>query len=225
MEILHSPVNLDITALKDSLKIRKGSEDERAFENYVTQAKEIGRPKAIVKVAYIEARHEDQVTIGNAFFRSAALVKNLEPINRVFPYVATCGSEVDSIEVDAGNILAAYWLNAIKLALLHNAIEHVKSDVKKRYQIENLSAMNPGSGDVSVWPIEQQTALFSVFGDVEAQIGVRLLPSYLMMPEMSVSGVLFQTDTVYINCQLCQRENCPGRRAPFDCELWAAVNA
>ena len=32
--------------------------------------------------------------------------------------------------------------------------------------------MNPGSGDASVWSIDQQVGLFSLFGDVDALIGV-----------------------------------------------------
>jgi hypothetical protein len=86
--------------------------------------------------------------------------------------------------------------------------------------------MNPGSGEASVWPLEEQRLLFTLLGgtqSVNQEIGVQLTPSYLMVPEMSVSGILFPSETNYTNCQLCQRPDCPGRRAHFDAHLWDSV--
>ena len=83
--------------------------------------------------------------------------------------------------------------------------------------------MHPGSGDVSVWPIEQQQALFSLLGDVESEIGVRLTESFLMMPNKTLSGILFPTETDFGACQVCRRENCPSRKAPFDEALWQDI--
>jgi hypothetical protein len=84
--------------------------------------------------------------------------------------------------------------------------------------------MNPGSGDANVWPIEQQKELFSLFGDVENLIGVRLTDSFLMVPNKSVSGICFPTEINFQSCQLCHRMNCNGRKAPFDRKLWESVN-
>ena len=80
--------------------------------------------------------------------------------------------------------------------------------------------MNPGSGDVDIWPIEQQRELFSLFGDVKALIGVTLTDSFLMIPNKTVSGVFYPTEVDFVTCQLCHRERCPNRRAPFDAHLW-----
>ena len=85
--------------------------------------------------------------------------------------------------------------------------------------------MQPGSGDAEVWPIEQQKELFSVFGDVEALIGVRLTDAMLMIPTMSESGVIFPTATGFASCQVCRREGCSRRTAPFDEAVWQAACA
>ncbi len=151
---------------------------------------------------------------------------NLDQIRRVFPFIATCGREVEEIHYDPDDLLKQYWLDTIKLALLYASLEHLHETLKNLYHLENLAAMNPGSGDASVWPIEEQQLLFSLFGGtqtVDQQIGVQLKPSFLMLPEMSVSGILFPSKTNYMNCQLCQREDCPGRRAHFDTELWESI--
>ncbi len=88
--------------------------------------------------------------------------------------------------------------------------------------------MNPGSAEAGVWPLEEQRPLFDLFGGpqvVDRAIGVRLLPSIFMSPDMSTSGILFPSVTTYVNCQLCQREDCPSRKAPFDAALWETIHS
>jgi len=43
-----------------------------------------------------------------------------------------------------------------------------------------------------------------------------------MVPVKSVSGILFPTEESFASCQLCPREVCPGRRAPYDPDLYDA---
>ena len=74
--------------------------------------------------------------------------------------------------------------------------------------------MTPGS--LPDWPIEEQESLFAVLGDTQASIGVALSESLMMVPEHSVSGVVFPTEARFESCQLCPREKCPGRRAAYD---------
>jgi hypothetical protein len=44
---------------------------------------------------------------------------------------------------------------------------------------------------------------------------VRLTESMLMIPRKSVSGIFFPSEEGFVACQLCERENCPSRKAPF----------
>ena len=80
--------------------------------------------------------------------------------------------------------------------------------------------MSPGSGDAVIWPIEQQRNLFALLGDGSQQIGVQLTDSCLMIPNKSVSGIRYPTEIDFHTCQVCHREDCPGRIAPFDEEQW-----
>jgi hypothetical protein len=79
--------------------------------------------------------------------------------------------------------------------------------------------MAPGSGSADIWPITQQKELFSIFGDVESLIGVRLTDTYMMIPLKSVSGVIFQTETTFETCQLCPKTACIGRRVEYNPDL------
>ena len=158
--------------------------------------------------------------MGRARFVSQVLRANLDKVERVFPYVATCGQELDSIPVADDDIFGQFCWDTIKEMALHVALSHLFDHLKEVHALETLSSMNPGSGDMNVWPIEQQKELFAFFGDVQQLIGVVLADSCLMLPNKSVSGLFFSSEHGFQSCQLCHRDECPRRRAPFDPHLW-----
>ena len=224
--VLYAPFILPQEEIQSKLSIKSGSHFEKSFREFLEKVEQVARPKAIYRVSYIDEISLDTVTIEETTFHSQALSKNLASVGRVFPFIATCGIEIDEFPIEQDDILQQYWLNTIKLTLLEDSITHLYETLQNSYKFDNLSAMNPGSGDASVWPIEEQSLLFSLFGGIQStfqQVGVTLLPSYLMVPDISVSGILFPSETNYYNCQLCQREDCPGRQAHFDLELWESM--
>jgi hypothetical protein len=78
--------------------------------------------------------------------------------------------------------------------------------------------MNPGS--LPDWPLEQQRVLFELLGDTRKTIGVELTESLVMVPIKSVSGILFTNEEEFASCRRCSRQGCPGRRVPYDPELY-----
>ena len=88
----------------------------------------------------------------------------------------------------------------------------------QRYRLGNASTMSPGR--LADWPMAEQRNLFALLGDTEEAIGVRLTDSLLMVPTKSVSGIRFPTQESFESCQLCPRERCPGRLAPYDEALY-----
>jgi len=212
---------LDAAALAQKMKIRESMMGE--FEGLVAQAAAVACPKVLWREAYVEALSGGTVTIDGVEFHSDAMRHNLAGIGRVFAYVATCGREVNGLPIAQNDYVLSAWLHFIKLELLKFCLPALRGVIQQQFGMEQLSAMNPGSGDEDVWTIDQQTGLFSLFGDVESQVGVQLTESYLMAPDVSVSGILFAADRAYQNCQLCRREGCPNRSAPFDAALWTEV--
>lgn len=217
------PFELDAERIMKRVHLRADSEDVPAFEHLLDAARRTARPKAVFRVCYIEDRGEDTVAIDGITFTSRALRFNLEEPERVFAYVATCGVEVDAIPLPEGDFLAQFWLDNIKAALLGDARSHLKAFLDRRFALGKTAAMSPGSGDATVWPIEQQRELFALLGDVQGSIGVVLTDSFLMRPNKTVSGFLFATEKNFQSCQLCHRDPCTGRRAPFDEALWESV--
>ena len=206
-------------------RIEPGSDNAMAFEELVARVQAAGKPRAVYEVVYIDEKGDDWVVAGGVRFTSLALRRNLDQAERLFPYVVTCGREVDSVLRPEDGIRQKAWLYVLKSELVGAAVGQVAEHIAKHHLISHLSSMNPGSGDAAMWPLAQQKELFSLLGDVEGQIGVRLTESCLLVPEMSVSGVMFPTETDFQSCQVCHRERCPNRRAAFSQADWEAVCA
>jgi len=216
LEVLDSiPVELDF------LEVMKGLRQRKAMEACVRELLDIVRPvvnpKAVYKVAYIDSRDGDSVCIDGVTFASHVLKVNLDKVERVFPYVATCGREVDEIAVPPDDIMKSYCLEMIKRRVVGTARSYLEDYLRRTYALGQMSRMSPGS--LADWPITQQKELFSILGDVEALIGVRLTESFLMVPTKSVSGIFFPTEVKFESCQLCPRAVCEARRAPYDPQL------
>jgi hypothetical protein len=200
----------------------------------IDSASRVARPRAAYMAAVVQDREADAVVMAEApantdacppaapvRFTSRPLRVNLDEVERLFPYVATCGRELDSIPISAGDIFAQFCRDTIKEMALWAALAHLYDHLTETYGLHALATMNPGSGDVSVWPIEQQKLLFAFLGNVEESIGVALTDSCLMVPNKSVSGILYPSQDGFQSCQLCRQERCPERRAPFDPDRWA----
>ena len=221
MEVLGNiPVKLDLKAVLKRMHARsKNVNAEKIIQELIQLAYPIARPKAVYEVSYIENKSEDSLDIGGMKFTSRILRINLDKVERVFPYVVTCGRELDEIDIPSNELLKSYLLDQIRETILVSAKKYLEDYLVKKYALGQLSRMSPGSGSTTVWPITQQKQLFSIFGNVEELIGVRLTTTMLMIPLKSVSGIFFPTEIKFETCQLCPRDRCIGRRAPYDPDL------
>jgi hypothetical protein len=221
--LTHIPLTLDTAALLAQVHVPSDSEDAATVTALVDQAREVARPKAVYTEAFVEGRGDDTVRIGGITFSSRVLRRKLETVERVFPYVATCGHEMDGVALPAGDALVQFWWDTIKAECLAAARAHLFTQITTRFRLGQTVRMSPGSGDVETWPIEQQRLLFSLLGGVTPHVGVTLTESCLMIPNKTVSGILFPTQEDFQTCQVCHRDPCPNRRAPFDPTVWQAL--
>jgi len=218
MEILDDiPMHLDINEVSKKLHLDKKKGYSNTARELVELASSVIRPKVIYEVSYVGSKNEDAVDIGNVKFTSHVLRVNLDKIGKVFPYIVTIGKELEDNAASFDNLLKAYCLDEIGNMLVELGMEYLEDYLKRRYKFEQLSNISPGS--LEDWPITQQKQLFSIFGNVEDLIGVKLTDSSLMIPKKSVSGIFFPTHVKFYSCQLCPRENCKERAAPYDKNL------
>lgn len=207
------PFSIDPEQLAESLKIPQNSNQMDRFKSLIKEAQAVGKPKAFYKVAYIQEKKEDRVLVDGITFASRVLRVNLEKAHRIFPYIATCGKELEEWSKKFEDLLDKYLVDAIKEKALRLALDFLSNDLIKRFQPGKISRMNPGA--LPDWPLTEQRPLFALLGEGPEAIGVRLNESFLMIPIKSVSGIWFPTEESFESCRLCARENCPGRRAAY----------
>ena len=212
------PYELDSVSLLAKLRVREGSPQTEQVRHLVAAATAIARPKAMYKVAFIDAKGDDYVVADGERFTSRVLRVNLDPLHRFFAFVGTAGRELEAWADSKQDALAHFYADAINEAVLHAAMTAFAAQLTERFQLASTAVMNPGS--LTDWPLREQRPLFALLGDVRSAIGVELTDSLLMVPRKSVSGILFVAEETFASCQLCPRHDCPNRRAPYDAGLF-----
>ena len=189
-------------------------EDLKMIHRMAKDAMSIASPKAVCCIAEITARSSDWIEIEGIRITSPLVMHNLENTHRVFPYIATCGTELEAWSHNFSDPLEQYWADQVKLFYLGKIRSYMSDQIRKRFfPVGHMSSMNPGS--LKEWPLTQQAVLFRILGNGAEDIGVALTDSFLMLPSKSSSGFFFSSKEAYENCQFCPILNCPGRRAPY----------
>jgi hypothetical protein len=212
------PFEIDKSTFLLELQVGKSKSLTKLLTQLIDEAQTIAKPKAYYKVASIEERADDVVGIEGISFSSRILSVNLEGTDQAFLYAATCGTELDEWSRKINGDLEVFWKNEILGLALDAAIKALDESITNRYDPGPISSMSPGSLDD--WPLEQQKPLFTLLGDLKAVIGVQLLDNLWMTPSMSVSGIRFPSEDGFESCQLCPREICSERAAPYDETLY-----
>jgi hypothetical protein len=207
------PVHLSLEKTLEGLKLDERRSRTLGVEDAFKTAVALIHPQAIFGVGYVRKRGLGQIEIDGIEFRSRVLVKNLEHIERVFPYVLTIGDSLENKSRSSGSITTKLVLETVGDLALGSGLEHIQQHISDHYRLDTTSHMGPGQLD---WAIEQQRELFSLLGHVKDTIGVALTESSMMMPRKSISGIIFPAEETFVSCQLCQRNKCPSRKAAFD---------
>ena len=209
----HIPVSLDLEEIKRRLHMEERG-DWGPGQTLIETAQSLISARAAYEVCFIEAKREGVIVIDGIRLTSKVLRKNVDKVERVFPYVMTIGNRLEEKARACEDLLEQYYLDTIGNVALNLARKYLEDHLRSTFALGEVSYMGPGS--LHDWPIENQRPLFSILGDVEASIGVRLEENFLMIPTKSLSGIYFPTEIRFYTCQLCPRKNCEARRAAYD---------
>jgi hypothetical protein len=212
------PFTIDENFLSQALCIKAGSRYASRLAELVASARDIAKPKATYRETAVGESGTDSVIVDGIKLTGRVLKVNLEQSATVIPFAATCGREIDAWARTLDNKLEQFWADTIMFLALGAAVSAIEARLKTLLPFDTLSSMNPGS--LPDWPLEQQRHVFELLDSTVQTIGITLTDSLLMIPLKSISGIYFTSAEHFSNCQLCPRENCPGRRAPFDKDLY-----
>lgn len=214
MKILNDiPVKLETTEVMQSLKLNvSASSAVKKIDDLIESITPVMRPKAIYTKCNVEDTQSDMVTIDGYCFKSKVLAKNLVDQDECYPYIVTAGQELEKIELPKEQSLML--LDLIKNIVVGKAFDYTRDLIVEQYSVRDISGMSPGHLDD--WQLDQQQVLFDLLGPDIDKIGVRLTPSYLMLPVKTVSGIWFTSETGFQSCQVCTQPRCMGRKLDYD---------
>jgi hypothetical protein len=211
------PVELDVPMVLQSIKSKGANKRiEAELGELIEMVLPVVRPKVVYKVAQVTLVDGKRLAVDGVEFTHHVPSLNFSLGERVFPYVATCGREIEALKFPA-DLMKDYCLNIIKnVVLMRAASRYFEDHLKQTYALQEISRIGPGEAMGST---AQQKPLFSLLGDVEGAVGVTLSAHNMMLPEKSSSGIFFETAVRIESCQLCPNQ-CNARRAPYDPELF-----
>jgi hypothetical protein len=213
MEILEAiTVSPNLGEIRRSLHIARDREWRRVCD-LIESVWPIIEPQAAYKACPITSKYPDSVRLGQTCLKGRVLRRLLEQTEQVFPYVVTLGKKLEEKIRTSDDILEQYYLDTIGNFALSSLLVRMEDHLQSRYGLQCISSMAPGS--LADWPLEEQDPLFSILGDVNGAIGVRLTETFLMIPMKSESGIFFPTSEKFYSCQLCPRKNCVNRKTGY----------
>jgi hypothetical protein len=207
------PFSPDLEMLQKFLCITDKSMLKR-FSIMAEDALSIAEPAAAYGKAPVDRAEEHEIVIGGISMKSGILRENIGESTHVFPFITTCGTSINEWAQGYTGILEQFWANAFKQAALQDAVSMVHHHLESSFNPGRVGMMNPGS--LTDWPLVEQGKLFRLLESAAGEIGVTLTESCMLNPVQSVSGIIFPSETGFLNCQLCPREDYTHRRAEFD---------
>jgi len=205
------PFNVEVQAFMDLLRIPVGLRKAEQFSVLFSDACRIASPKAAYIVSEARLQEKDTVEIGGVHFKGRLLCDNLDKAEKVFPFVATCGAELEAWSLDIRNVMYAFWAEGIMFMALCCAVHSLEASLRAATGKGALSSINPGS--LPEWPLPEQENIFSLLDETAAAVGVRLMENMSMRPLKSISGIYFVSEKNFCNCELCPKGSCIMRRA------------
>jgi len=209
------PVDLDEAELIPSLKLERLKQREKDVPRLVEKALALIQPRAVYRYMKVTSIEDELISLKGGFgIKSTILADVLKEGQEICPHVATIGPQLEeeASRLASRDVFCAWVLEKIGDYATTKVALGVKSRAAERLGTP-MSSFGPGTGTGRLFGIEQQRVLFRML-EPENNIGVRLMPSLMMIPRKSVSGVLAATRREYVACQYCPRR-CDYRNRPF----------
>lgn len=223
MEVLEVPFIFDREEYNRRVKMELYEGMEEEIEALLDKALSLVKPKAVFREMGVGRRKKSSmeagfknIHIGNQVFDDPVILSHLSGVDKIYPYITTCGNELEEL-AKSDDMLVVFWVDALKQMAMDRAFNYCRKCIKERHSIEKLHSLNPGSNSCGEgWDMGDQKKLFSFFPEVEEKLGVHLTGSMLMVPNKTVSGIMFESDKDFVSCLECDKIHCPNRKMIHD---------
>ena len=135
MEVLDNiPVKVGLNDVFKKTRIRSRNEVyEEVIQELLDLINPIAKPKAVYDISRVDNKQGDSLDIGGVRFTSHVLRVNLDKVEKVYPYVATCGREIDEIEIPQHEIMKYYFMDQIKEIVARSALSYIQEHIRSNH--------------------------------------------------------------------------------------------
>jgi hypothetical protein len=225
---------LDGAAVRRALGLRappgNGARWESTIASLANLLPPLARGRAIIRIESVASLERRRLVLADGTTFEGAVGQFLAHSRLLALFVATIGSAVERLSrrwLRGGNVIAGLVADAIGSELAESAAFLCQREVRAwagRRGMDITPRYSPGYCGMSV---RQQGALFAEL-PVE-RVGVRLTPSFLMLPVKSVSGLIGIAPAGSVSpedypCSRCDHPSCMQRRADFDARRGSCVD-
>jgi len=178
-------------------------------------------PKYQYTILPIKTNYESRSVIldGNIILHGTGIATALRYADEAGVFLVTIGQRItDAIRrMEEIDISRSFFLDAIASVAVENLAEMVHLEIAKKAWERELYVGHRYSPGYCDWDLTQQKILFSLLDS--AKIGVKLTPSYLMIPRKSISAIVglgrSEEKMAISPCGNCHRRDCMARRANY----------
>lgn len=187
------------------------------LSKYIDEAKALIHPKAVYTLLRIAGIDGDRVMLADGpALRSRLLAEKLQKTPEVALYIATIGDRLEKriselSKEDMRRSLVFDFLGTHAVGMLRRRVQSIVEGEMK------VEVSHFGPGETETWDMAQQTVIFDALmssDEVKLKVNVEITGSSFLVPKKSSSGLLAQTEGVYIQCNFC-RSKCRYRRAKY----------
>jgi len=206
------PIELNLGEFLGSQKLGRIQEEE--VKGMLEEGRQLVEPKAVYSLMRVISVGDDEVGLEGGYkLESMVLADRLRPDQTVALLVVTIGPRLEeqASRYAKASVLKSFILERVGDFALRKARSSIEAKIAQ--QLGKISRFEPGGGTGRLFSLEQQKVLFQIL-DPADNIGVRLLPSLLMVPRKSSSGVYAPIEGHFSDCQYCPAK-CDYRKAPF----------
>ncbi len=177
------------------------------FKELIEQAKSIAAPRVLISELAVIGADDSRLISSAGEFNCSLLAQLAGKCKFIFPFIATCGKEMENIGSDISDPLQLYWVDFLKEYALETAFQKAKAETSKKCHGQIITSLIPI--DDELWPLSGLREIFGVFtaSDIE-RLGVELTEYLYIKPTKSRAGVFFPTDKELDLCSLCNLKKC-----------------
>lgn len=226
MSVAQQVIDLEISldpeeVLRTMGGARKGGVGQsivRMVDTYVERFQQRIHPRGVYAVHEVASISEDRLHLRDGHVLEGQIAAFLEPACRVAVFIVTIGEEIEQTaerRMELGATLEGFTIDAIGSVAADAAVDAMADHVLWSDAHPDEAVTPPFSPGYCGMALDQQKTLFAILDS--RPLGVELLPTMIMRPIKSVSGLvgIGPQDRIAahaIPCERCRMKSCRMRR-------------